>query len=151
MKKIPRLIVFGNEKYSNEIMKYLEIMGGKNEFGFTAEDPSNMFSIDTDGTIILANQRPFKGHAIVSIETVLSIVENEKMLTTEFPRMMLVWDVDQNKARRRDIHGYIPTIDRKWIDSDNIGWKNASDIAPSIPELTIEDAEKILNRKIKRT
>ena len=68
----------------------------------------------------------------------------------KFPCEMWVWDDYKDKAALREIHAYAPTLEFGWIGR-MAAWKNASLTDPRIEEtITIEEAEKRLNVKIRR-
>ena len=69
----------------------------------------------------------------------------------KFPCEMWVSDDGFKSLNKIPIHGYIPTLDKPWIDLNSEGWKNASLTDPRIEEtITIEEAEKLLGKRIRR-
>lgn len=68
----------------------------------------------------------------------------------KFTCEMWVSDDGFKSLNKIPIHGYIPTLDKPWIDLNSEGWKNASLTDPRIEEVTIEQAERLLGKKIRR-
>ena len=157
MKKV---CIRGNKENPERVIRFLESLGGLNRY-LECDVDYNFYYIDDDLNIDFSPLN-ITEYTEISFKDACAILDGKAVLNDdctvtyknelpEFPCMMWVWCKDVDYAVRVSIHGYIPTLKYPWIDFEGEIWLNASLTEPLIKEkITIEEAEKLLGKKIRR-
>ena len=139
-------------KHAATVIKFLESIGGNSSLGHRADAAYAFYDVDPEGVIRFEAEAIKREITLQQAQDILDGIATlrddgtiEYSKTPGFPRMMWTWDAEVKYAKQREIHGHIPTLEHAWIDNGGHGWRNASDTAPHIVELTIEEAEAKYN------
>ena len=156
MKKV---CIRGNSEYPEKVIGFLKMLGGGDTHGWYFASTTTFYCIK-DGGVRCFGCIP-DGYTEITFSDACAILEGKAVLNDDctviykselpkFPCEMWVWDDYKDKAALREIHAYAPTLEFGWIGR-MAAWKNASLTDPRIEEtITIEEAEKRLNVKIRR-